>query len=49
MAFRSLIAVIFGAWVLGIGFSMRAREVHKAQQSPVETPTPTPPQGVSPI
>lgn len=50
MTFRSLLSVIFGACVLGIGFSMRAREVHTAQ-STTETPTTpdAPPTGVSPI
>lgn len=50
MAFRSLLSVIFGACVLGIGFSMRAREVHKAQPILETPPTPEmPPTGVSPI
>ncbi|MDD3531267.1 MAG: hypothetical protein PHV99_01615 [Candidatus Pacebacteria bacterium] len=50
ITFRSLVAVICGAWVLGIGFSMRVHEVHKAQ-APLETPPapPAPPTGVSPI
>jgi len=50
MAFRSLLSVIFGACVLGIGFSMRAREVHTAQAQPEIPSTPiTTPTGVSPI
>lgn len=34
MAFRSLLAVIFGATVLGIGLSERAKEVREAQPPP---------------
>ncbi|MDP2665459.1 MAG: hypothetical protein Q8P23_02310 [bacterium] len=34
MAFRSLLAVIFGATVLGIGLGERAKEVREAQPPP---------------
>jgi len=52
MNIRSLLAVILGACVLGIGFSMRAREARSASaQLPVEAPPsePAPPQTISPI
>lgn len=54
VAIRSLLAVFFGACVLGVGFSLRTREVRHAQLL-AETPAaPEPvtypePQGVSPI
>ncbi len=52
ITFRNLLAVIFGACVLGIGLSMRAREARAAQAS-VEAPSApepvAPPQGISPI
>ena len=52
-AFRSLLAVIIGACVFGIGLSMRAHEARNAR-TPVDTPSspvpePTQPNGVSPI
>ncbi|MCR4276217.1 MAG: hypothetical protein NUV90_02440 [Candidatus Parcubacteria bacterium] len=34
ITFRDLLAVIFGACVLGIGLSMRAREVRNIQPPP---------------
>lgn len=54
ITFRNLLAVIFGACVLGIGLSMRAREAKiAAAQTPAEplsAPEPVaPPQGISPI
>ena len=52
VAVRNLLAVIFGACVLGIGLSMRAREAHAAQQAVETPPAPEPvlpPQGISPI
>ncbi|MBU6388640.1 hypothetical protein KGQ72_02085 [Patescibacteria group bacterium] len=45
-AFRSLLEVIFGACVCGIGLALRAREARAAEQS-VETPPPPP--TISPI
>lgn len=49
VAIRSLLAVVFGAAVAGIGLSMRTHEVQSAQL-PVEPPAvePTPP-SISPI
>lgn len=41
MSIRSLLTVVFGACVSGIGLALRAREVRDARP-PVETP-PTPP------
>jgi len=50
MAFRSFLAIVFGACVLGMGLSLRAREA-RAAQAAVETPAsePVPPQEISPI
>ncbi|MDE1919753.1 MAG: hypothetical protein KGH56_03620 [Patescibacteria group bacterium] len=45
-SFRSLLAVIFGASVFAIGFSLRAREAESAQAATTE---PAPPTEVSPI
>ena len=54
IAFRNLLAVIFGACVAGIGFSMRAHEARSAAagQPSIETPPtsePAPPQDISPV
>ncbi|MFA6415043.1 MAG: hypothetical protein WCV89_03630 [Candidatus Paceibacterota bacterium] len=53
IAIRSLLAVIFGACVLGIGLSIRAQEARNARaQVPAEAPQPEPlsaPQEISPI
>ncbi len=59
VAIRSLLAVIFGASVLGIGFALRARDVQMKKASPVAEIPAAPesvadiahqdPQGVSPI
>ncbi len=38
IALRNLLAVIFGACVLGIGISLRTREARRAAEQP---PTPT--------
>ena len=45
-SFRSLLAVVFGASVFAIGFSLRAREAESAQTAPAES---APPAGISPI
>jgi hypothetical protein len=49
---RNLLALVFGVCVLGIGLSMRAREVRSAHP-PIETATPVaepePPSIISPI
>ncbi len=53
IAFRTLLTVIFGTCVAGIGFALRASEVHSTSIQPaVETPQrvpPEPPQTISPI
>ncbi|MEK7144795.1 MAG: hypothetical protein AAB794_03000 [Patescibacteria group bacterium] len=61
IAFRNLLAVIFGASVAGIGLTLRTREARHTMdsvsgearsmqvQAPAETPPATPPSGVSPI
>ncbi len=56
VAIRSLLLVIFGATVLGIGLSQRAHEARAKQSAqPVEPAQPapasdaTPPSGISPI
>lgn len=48
ISFRTLLAVVFGACVSGIGLSMRAHEVRGPLPS-VEAPPTVPPQDVSPI
>ena len=49
IAIRTLLTVIFGACILGIGLTMRAHEA-RGVRPPVEPPSPSsPPQGVSPI
>ncbi|MFA6503268.1 MAG: hypothetical protein WCT45_03380 [Candidatus Paceibacterota bacterium] len=47
IAFRTFLSVLFGALVLAIGLSMRAKE-SRAPQTPVP-PVATPPTDVSPI
>lgn len=57
IAMRSLLAVIFGACVLGIGLSLRAREARhtmtsvpgEARNAQAEAKTPPPPPSISPI
>ena len=54
IAFRDLLAAVFGACVAGIGLSIRARKAQSAaaKQPSGETPPvsePVPPQGISPI
>jgi len=54
ITFRNLFAVIFGACVLGIGLSMRAREVRSAAAAIESPPTgvtlePERPSEISPI
>jgi len=59
VAIRTLLTVIFGASVLGIGFALRVRDVRMKKASPVVEPPSAPeppaemprsePQGVSPI
>lgn len=51
MTFRSLLEVIFGIVVLGIGFSLRAHEVrrHATHHAPPAEHTDDTPHGVSPI
>jgi len=51
IAFRTLLTVIFGASVVGIGLMLRTREARSMQQ-PAEPPPiipPAPPASVSPI
>jgi len=54
VSFRNLLAVVFGACVLGIGFALRARDVRTAQAltEPFFAPEPaqpSAPQEISPI
>ena len=50
IAIRSMLAVIFGACVLGIGLSLRVRQQPSPRSSAeVSTPEPAPPQSISPI
>ncbi|MDD2657612.1 MAG: hypothetical protein PHD04_03060 [Candidatus Pacebacteria bacterium] len=52
ISIRNVLAIVFGACVLGIGLSMRVREVRGAQgqtaETPVAEPEPAPPT-ISPI
>ncbi|MCX6787555.1 MAG: hypothetical protein NT108_00095 [Candidatus Kaiserbacteria bacterium] len=50
ISIRSLLAVMFGACVSGIGLSLRAREARTASAEQTSSVSePVPPQGVSPI
>ena len=50
ISLRNLLAVIFGACVLGIGLSMRARAARSEGARPSASPAPTePPSTISPI
>ena len=46
---RSLLSIVLGACVLGIGAALRARETHRAAPPAPAPPPEAPPQGVSPI
>jgi hypothetical protein len=49
IAFRTLLEVIFGACVLGIGFTMRSEESRRAHPPVESAPEPEPPPTISPI
>jgi len=51
MTIRSLLAVVFGAVIFGIGLSLRAQDVHKTspETEPPPVSPPPPPADISPI
>jgi len=49
IAVRTLLTVIFGASIAGIGLALRARETRNVRSSTEAPPASPPPNGISPI